>query len=170
MSDPELPGPTGEKTTECFTTSPTPTPSTSRAFSRRELWIGGSGLAIGLAAGAIGAVLIGLLASGALALVKSHPMTDAAKACNITDNTWITVGDSGQSVSMKSSGEEDAGAEFSDITCVLGKLHTPDSVTSRIDATRALDGRLTATWSGLSASWGYHPDHGLDIVIEVAQK
>jgi hypothetical protein len=53
---------------------------------------------------------------------------------------------------------------------VLGKLHTPDSVTSRIEATRALDGRLTATWSGLSASWGYHPDLGLDIVIEVAQK
>jgi hypothetical protein len=170
MSDPELPSPIDETTTEHPTNPVPPLPSTARAFSRRELWIGGSGLAIGLAAGAVGAVLIGLLASGALALVKSHPMTDAAKACNITDNTWITVGDSGQSISMKSSGEEDAGADMSDITCVLGELHTPDSVTSRIDATRALDGRLTATWSGLSASWGYHPDHGLDIVIEVAQQ
>jgi len=165
MSLSKLPRPVNEMTTERPTNS-----ALSRAFSRREMWIGGSGLAIGLTAGAVGALLVGLLASDTLVLMKSQPMTDAAKACDVTANNWITVGDGGQSISMKSSGEEDDGADFSDINCVLVELQITDSVRSRINATRALDGRQSASWPGQSASWGYHPDHGLDIVIEVAQK
>jgi hypothetical protein len=46
----------------------------------------------------------------------------------------------------------------------------PDSIDSRIGSKRALDGRQTATWDGFSASWGYHPDSGLDIVIDLLQK
>ena len=70
------------------------------------------------------------------------------------------------SLSMQSLGEESSGAEFGDVFCMLNELDIPDSVLNRIDSTRALDGRQTADWDGFRASWGYHPDNGLDIVIE----
>ena len=31
---------------------------------------------------------------------------------------------------------------------------------------RALDGRQTGTWDDFEASWGYHPDDGINLVIE----
>lgn len=37
---------------------------------------------------------------------------------------------------------------------------------SRIGNTRALDGTLTAEGDHVVASWTYHPDDGLSIVLE----
>jgi hypothetical protein len=34
-----------------------------------------------------------------------------------------------------------------------------------MEKTRALDGRQTASWSFIEASWTYHPDNGLDVII-----
>lgn len=56
------------------------------------------------------------------------------------------------------------------MACVLFELKIPDSVVSRIDSTRALDGRQDAKWENYSASWGYHPDSGLDIVVEISDE
>jgi hypothetical protein len=80
----------------------------------------------------------------------------------------IDLGDNGQSISMSSEGEDSAGAEYADISCVLAELEVPDSVETRIGTTRALDGRQSADWDRFTASWGYHPDSGLNIVIEIA--
>jgi len=52
-----------------------------------------------------------------------------------------------------------------DIQCVLEALNTPTYVTREMEETRALDGRQTDTWGPYSASWSYHPDQGLDILI-----
>lgn len=40
------------------------------------------------------------------------------------------------------------------------------AVMQRIGNTRALDGTLTADGDGVSATWTYHPDDGLSLVIE----
>jgi hypothetical protein len=40
------------------------------------------------------------------------------------------------------------------------------AIMDRIGNTRALDGTLTATAPHATASWTYHPDNGLNIVIE----
>ena len=32
-------------------------------------------------------------------------------------------------------------------------------------STRALDGRQSATWAQFEASWTYHPDDGLDVLV-----
>jgi hypothetical protein len=48
---------------------------------------------------------------------------------------------------------------------VLRELETPAYVTEQIGQTRALDGRQTATWGDFEASWTYHPDNGLNLVI-----
>ena len=41
-----------------------------------------------------------------------------------------------------------------------------DSVIARLDSTSALMGQQEATWSDLIARWTFHPDNGLDIIIE----
>jgi hypothetical protein len=143
-----------------------PLTATPPAFSTRELRIGAVGLGLGLVVGVVGSLLVASMAGAMGSVAMGSSMTDATATCEIKDNPWITVGDAGRSVSMKSSGQESAGADFDDVACVLHELDTPDSVISRIDSTRALDGRQTGTWDHYSASWGYHPDNGLDIVIE----
>lgn len=91
------------------------------------------------------------------------------ETCGVKGGPGINVGDGGQSISMQSEGMESDGAAYTDVTCVLGELGVSDSVTARIDSTRALDGRLTGEWEGFTASWGYHPDSGMDIVVETAE-
>lgn len=48
----------------------------------------------------------------------------------------------------------------------LVELGFSESIESKIGNTRALDGTLTASGEHASASWTYHPDDGLSIVIE----
>ena len=142
-----------------------PTP----AFNRRELSIGGLCAAAGLIVGIVGSLLVTSVAGG-LGSLGSTAMADAVETCDLTADPWIELGDEGQSLSMQTDGEESPGADVADVVCVLGEIETPDSVLSRISNTRALDGRQSATWDNYSASWGYHPDNGLDIVIELAQQ
>jgi hypothetical protein len=54
---------------------------------------------------------------------------------------------------------------FDGLTCTLGELDTPVSVTAQMDNTRALDGMQTAEWGDFTASWTYHPDNGMDLII-----
>jgi hypothetical protein len=56
---------------------------------------------------------------------------------------------------------------YSEIACVLRELEAPADVTARMDSTRALDGMQEATWGRVSASWTYHPDDGLDVILSL---
>jgi hypothetical protein len=69
-----------------------------------------------------------------------------------------TIGDRGKTFIIDGLGTEAIG-------CVLNALGAPESVQQQVWTTRALDGRQSATWSGFSASWTYHPDNGADIII-----
>lgn len=51
-------------------------------------------------------------------------------------------------------------------TVLVDEYGFPGSLDARIGNTRALDGTLTAEGEGYGASWTYHPDDGLSIVIE----
>lgn len=148
------------------TRSPAPVPT----VSRRELSFGAAGIALGLITGAAVSLLIGSLTGGIASLAPNDAIAGAASSCDVEANSWIVVGDEGQSISMQSEGAESSGADYADVLCVLDALDVPDSVLSRIDATRALDGRQEGAWNDLSASWGYHPDNGLDIVIVASVK
>lgn len=129
--------------------------------SRKHLVFGAAGLGIGLILGfGLGQINIPF---------SSNAIETAAEACDVMDTFGIEIGDNGQSISMSSEGDDSAGAEYADITCVLAELEIPDSVETRIGTTRALDGRQSADWKEFTASWGYHPDSGLNIVIESAE-
>ncbi|TFC79409.1 hypothetical protein E3O45_03785 [Cryobacterium sp. TMS1-20-1] len=149
--------------------TPPPLPQ-GPAFNKRDLTIGLVSLAIGLIVGVGGTLTASSFGGGTGSFLASTAIVDATQTCDVIDNVWIAVGDEGQSISMQSEGKESPGAEYVDVLCVLDQLDVPDSVNTRIGSTRALDGRQTATWADFDASWGYHPDSGLDIVVELSQQ
>jgi hypothetical protein len=81
--------------------------------------------------------------------------------------TYIVLGDEGSTLTMR--GEGDAyhpGASLDDIVCVLVMLDMPDSVASQIDRTTSMMGVQQAAWDDFEASWSYHPDNGLNMIVE----
>ncbi|WP_432899596.1 hypothetical protein ACQP1S_24395 [Micromonospora matsumotoense] len=75
------------------------------------------------------------------------------------------IGDGGNSLTLNGGGKEDSGLAYTDIVCILNELGTPDHVLSEMDSTRALDGKQSAQWGEVRASWTYHPDQGLDLIL-----
>lgn len=70
------------------------------------------------------------------------------------------------SISFDTEGEEDlSGDTVFEVYCSLSITGVPDYVFDLIGTTRALDGRQTETWGNFRASWSYHPDSGLNLLI-----
>ena len=57
-------------------------------------------------------------------------------------------------------------AQMDELTAALVELGFSPSIEARMGNTRALDGTLTASGDKVTASWTYHPDDGLSIVLE----
>ena len=91
----------------------------------------------------------------------------AVDGCGVDSDPSFDLGDEGYTLSIDGKGEDDGrGADLTDIACVLNALNVSDAVVGRIDNTRALDGTLEGDWDGFTATWSYHPDSGLSMVIE----
>ncbi|MGP5607147.1 MULTISPECIES: hypothetical protein [Micrococcaceae] len=121
---------------------------------------------------AVGAIA-GQLSAGSPAVpAEAQPaastqlITEAVADCGVEDSLGVSVMDEGASLQLSTTGKESSGASYIEVVCVLKDLDVPDSVVARFGTTRALDGQQTAAWDGFTASWGYHPDTGLDIVVE----
>ncbi|OIH82877.1 hypothetical protein BLJ79_18040 [Arthrobacter sp. UCD-GKA] len=100
----------------------------------------------------------------------SAGITHAVQACELVDTLGVTVMDGGNSVTLETAGNDTMGAPYADVVCVLDTLGMPESVKSRMASTRSLDGMQDATWSGYAASWHYHPDNGLNIIVETQEQ
>jgi hypothetical protein len=89
----------------------------------------------------------------------------AADRCDVDG----AIGDDGSSLELDMEGEDFGSGELSyaDVACVLEELDVPDSVVSKMDSTRSIDGRQTEDWDGIEANWTYHPDDGLDVILEL---
>jgi hypothetical protein len=88
----------------------------------------------------------------------------AAADCGLEDSV---VGDGGKSLYLDMEGEELLSGEldYFEILCVLEEVHVPDYVLDHMGSTRSLDGRQSDEWDGIEASWTYHPDDGLDVLL-----
>ncbi|MGY0233940.1 hypothetical protein [Longispora urticae] len=64
-------------------------------------------------------------------------------------------------------GKKSAGLTLTELACFLVALKTPDSVIAEMNSTRALDGRQTGDWDNIHASWTYHPDDGLEVIMRL---
>lgn len=88
----------------------------------------------------------------------------ASKACDAG-----RIGDDGRSLVLDTAGQERGSGDLTltDTLCVLEELDVPDVVLDKMGATRSLDGRQEDSWGGIEASWAYHPDDGLDVILEL---
>lgn len=77
------------------------------------------------------------------------------------------LSDGDHTLFLDTTGRESGSGRYSvaDLACVLNALQAPTYVVRAMEQTRALDGRQTETWEDFSASWTYHPDNGLDVLI-----
>lgn len=100
----------------------------------------------------------------------------AFRSCNLDKSiysAYAILGDGGYTITMKGEPTNQSISDYGkviglnngDIVCALNAVAVPDSVVSQMDATRALDGMQRASWNKMSASWTYHPDHGLQVIL-----
>jgi hypothetical protein len=90
----------------------------------------------------------------------------AAFSCGLLNSRYASTGDAGYTITLEGRPDgEYTGLRPEQIACVLTALAVPDSVVSEMDGTRAIDGTRKASWDKFSATWTYHPDHGLRIVL-----
>lgn len=96
------------------------------------------------------------------ALATAPPLKTASTEC-----TTGTLADENQTLVIDMAGEDygSGTATYADVECVLDKLEAPQSILAKMGSTRALDGMQTADWSGYEATWTYHPDNGLDLIL-----
>lgn len=52
-------------------------------------------------------------------------------------------------------------------SCVGNRLAAPSSFIERLKQTRGLDGTQEAAWDGITATWTYHPENGLDVIFSI---
>ena len=133
------------------------------AKSRKHWYFGAGGLIVGLAAGLVLGAVGGAM-TGAMA--ESSMIPRAVDACSATGKEGVSIMDGGNSLNLQTAGEESTGTSVATVVCVLGGLDAPDSLYSKLESTRALDGTKSADWPGFTASWTYHPDNGLNIIVE----
>lgn len=142
-------------------------PAVPERKSRKPLLFGLGGLGVGLIVG----LLLGAVGSAVgSTLTQSSAIPQAVEACSATDIEGVDVMDKGKSLKLQTEGEESFGTTVVTVVCVLDELDAPESLFTKLESTRALDGTQSADWSGFTASWTYHPDSGLNIIVETAGK
>jgi hypothetical protein len=88
-------------------------------------------------------------------------------SCISGASPYINLGDDGHSLSLDGAPDgTKAGITIAETQCMFRHLDTPDSIIARMGNTRALDGMQDEDGGGLHYTWTYHPDDGLDIIIE----
>lgn len=128
---------------------------------------------IGLAAGTVLGLLIGSAASGGAGIaggLNQKKIDQAVETCAI-DSEGFTVMNDGSAISLNTKGKDytDTGtSNFLAYYCMLNELGVPETTQEKMDHTRAMDGAQSDTWDSLKASWSYHPDSGVNVVIEGA--
>jgi hypothetical protein len=96
--------------------------------------------------------------------------TEALTLCEALDASGITLAEDGQSLNFDDKGKEDLfGGDFSDLQCLLEKLSAPSTVLARMYQTNSSMGVQDAEWDGISISWTYHPDRGMDSNFEIVK-
>lgn len=98
---------------------------------------------------------------------KSTFFADAAQRCGAAG--VVEIADEGRTMIVDGEGEDFGSGDvtFTKLDCLLDEVNVPASVRSKMYATRSLDGRQSGEWDDISASWSYHPDDGLDLILEL---
>lgn len=87
---------------------------------------------------------------------------------------WGDVGSDGSylRVDTNPDDEDDKGVAYVDAYEAIGKINDalglPQSLLTKMGETRSLDGKQTETFTdvGITVSWSYHPDYGLEVTYK----
>lgn len=124
------------------------------------------GLVVGLIAA--GVVLAALVVGGILFashMFAADKFDEAQTKCD-KQHAGTAVRDDGDTLLINGKGDEDTTGVTPDaLKCLISALDAPTAVQAHMYDTRALDGRQEESWDGFTASWSYHPDNGLDLII-----
>ena len=79
----------------------------------------------------------------------------------------VSVEDDGKTLIVNTKPQDDDVLALTALSldCVYEHLNVPTYISERIGQTRALDGRQDGDWGDYTASWGYHPDSGANLII-----
>ena len=91
----------------------------------------------------------------------STPIRDAYFGCGQVGE----VSDQDHTIVLDTLGGNLTKATAADVNCILQHLGAPNAIYETMLKTRAIDGRQRGQWSTFEASWTYHPDHGLNVII-----
>lgn len=102
------------------------------------------------------------------------PLVEAWEDCDADDISFssypASLEDGGTTALLPGRGKDDSTEERAAAMvvqfCMIERLGTRESIVSRIESTRALDGVQSADADGLSYTWSYHPNSGLNLIIE----
>ncbi|GLU91365.1 hypothetical protein [Agromyces sp. NBRC 114283] len=113
---------------------------------------------------AVPAGLVVVLVGVWIAIAANQPtkLEAAAEKCEISA---LAIGDEGKTLILDMKVDGGSGLPIEDVVCALAELNVSDAVLSQMDSTRALDGKQTAEWDDITATWTYHPDEGLDVIL-----
>lgn len=121
-----------------------------------------------LAVGAVGGIVVGGVGT-ALALTSDFsgdPFPPAIAECGLKSESHADLSEDGRTLMLDHRGQDETrGLDLEALNCVLTELEVPANVQHEMEQTRALDGRQSTSWGGIDASWSYHPDSGLDVVL-----
>ena len=94
---------------------------------------------------------------------QEQAFAQAVTACKAAPHA--TVASDGSSLEMNTFGKKQSGMSVVTLGCVLQELDAPESLMQRMNTTRAIDGTREETWGSYRATWTYHPNQGLHVVI-----
>jgi|LakMenEpi03Aug12_release.lakeMendotaPanAssembly.Ray.scaffolds.fasta_scaffold79210_2 hypothetical protein len=107
-----------------------------------------------------------LLAAGGFFLVMSNKqnekLLDAVSSCEVEGK--VNLAEDNKSFTFDGSAYDD----YVGLQCILTTLNAPSTIWDRMTQTTALMGSISGDWDGISVSWTYHPDNGLDCYFQLS--
>lgn len=103
---------------------------------------------------------------------RRSQVPDALESCEANPRTYSILGD-WDAIEFDHAGKrfdgyalEPSSASTTVVYCFLSELGAPASIKTKIEQTRALDGTREVDWDDFHAEWTYHPDDGLNMLVE----
>ena len=117
--------------------------------------------------GFLGAIVLVLGAAVALYYLRfagAQNFSSALDTCHAS-GSYVRLAADKSSLTLQAENESGRGLSAPVFRCVLDELDAPASMRQRMLLTRAIDGTQEEQWGLYRATWTYHPDQGLNVVI-----
>jgi hypothetical protein len=93
---------------------------------------------------------------------KGERLASAVDTCSV--GGYANLSEDHKSLVYDGSSSDD----YVSLKCLLSTLNAPSTVWERMTRTTALMGAIDDEWDGITISWTYHPDNGLDCYFEIS--